>query len=185
MSCVIKLDDTLLDVTPPDLESWVTQFEESLSSALDKYAPAQTKMISERSKVPWFTKRVKEFKQKTRHREKLWRKYKRKDLWLAFKVARQDYHKSLNDAKMMVICNKVLECGPDMRKLYAVVNGLLGTTKCNPLPECDSDDELAKSFASFFLDKIKKICNNLDSHPLFGLDKRNIPGLTEFKPMSD
>ena len=85
----------------------------------------------------------------------------------------------------MVISNKVLECGPDMRKLYAVVNGLLGTTKCNPLPKCDSDDELAESFASFFLDKIKKIQDNLDSHPLFVPDKRNIPGLTEFKPMSD
>ena len=72
-----------------------------------------------------------------------------------------------------------------MRKLYAAVNGLLGTTKCNPLPKCDSDDELAESFASFFLDKIKKIWYNLDSHPLFVSDKRNIPGLTEFKPMSD
>ena len=47
--------------------------------------------------------------------------------------------------------------------------------KCNLLPECDSDDELAESFASFFLNKIKKIWDNLDSHP----------GLTEFKPMSD
>ena len=66
MASVIKLDDTLLDVMPPEFESLVIQFEESLSSALDKYAPAQTKMISERSKVPWFTKSVKEFKQKTR-----------------------------------------------------------------------------------------------------------------------
>ena len=86
---------------------------------------------------------------------------------------------------MMVISNKVLECGPDMRKLYAVVNGILGTMKCNLLPECDSDDELAESFASFFLDKIKKNWDNLDSHPLFVPDKRNTPGLTEFKLMSD
>ena len=167
MVSVTKLHDTLLDVTTPEFESWVIQFEEALSRALDKCAPVQTKMISERSKVPWFTKSVKEFKQKMRQREKLWRKYKRKDLWLAFKVARKDYCKSLNDAKMMVISSKVLECGPDMRKLYAVVNGILGTTKCNPLPECDSDDELAESFASFFLDKIKRIWDNLDSHPLY------------------
>ena len=63
---MIKLDDILLDFTPPEFESWVIQFEESFSSALDKYAPVQTKMISERSKVPWFTKGVKEFKQKMR-----------------------------------------------------------------------------------------------------------------------
>ena len=64
MVSVIKLDDTLLDVTPPEFESWVIQFEEALSRALDKYTPVQTKMISERSRVPWFTKSVKEFKQK-------------------------------------------------------------------------------------------------------------------------
>ena len=115
----------------------------------------------------------------------LWRKYKRNDLWLAFKATRQDYCKCLNDVKTMVISNKVLECGPDTRKLYAVVNGILGTMKCNPLPECDSDDGLAESFASFFLDKIKKIWDNLDSYPFFVPDKRITPRLTEFKPMSD
>ena len=72
-----------------------------------------------------------------------------------------------------------------MRKLYALVNSILCTMKCNLLPDCDSDDELAESFASFFLDKIKKIWDNLDNHPLFVLDKRNTPVLTEVKPMSD
>ena len=66
MGSVNKLDDTLLYVTPPEFESWVIQFEEALSRTLDKYAPVQTKIISEKSKVPWFTKSVKEFKQKMR-----------------------------------------------------------------------------------------------------------------------
>ena len=39
--------------------------------------------------------------------KKLWMKYKKDDIWLAFKVARQDCQKCLNDAKMMVISNKV------------------------------------------------------------------------------
>ena len=64
-------------------------------------------------------------------------------------------------------------------------NGILGTMKCNPLPECDSDKELAESFASFFLDRIKKIHDNLDSHPLFVPGKRNTPKLTEIRSMSD
>ena len=117
MACVIKIEDTSLDVTTPEFENWVIWFEEALSQALDKYAPVQTKMNLERNKVSWFTKTVKEFKQKMRWRGKLWRKYKRDDFWLAFKVARQDYQKCLNDAKTIVISNKVLECGPDMRKL--------------------------------------------------------------------
>ena len=85
MASVIKIDNTLLDVTPPEFKNWVIQFEEALSQALDKYAPVQTKMILERGKVLWFTKSIKEFQQKMRQREKLWRKYKRDDLWLAFK----------------------------------------------------------------------------------------------------
>ena len=85
----------------------------------------------------------------------------------------------------MVISNKVLECGPDMRKLCAVVNGILGTMKCYPLPECDSDEKLAEPFASFFLDNIKKIHDNRDSRPLFVPDKRNTPILTEVRLMSD
>ena len=83
----------------------------------------------------------------------------------------------------MVIGDKILECGPDLRKLYAVVNGILGTTMCNPLPECDSDEELTEYFAPCFLDKIKKICDNLDSHSLFVPGKRNTPILTEFRLM--
>ena len=59
MASVIKIDDTLLDGTPPEFKKWVIQFEEALSKALDKCAPEHTKMISERSKVPWFTKMLK------------------------------------------------------------------------------------------------------------------------------
>ena len=54
-----------------------------------------------------------------------------------------------------------------MKKLYANVNGILDTIKCNPLPECDCGEELAES-CLLFLDKIKKIHDNLDSHPLLG-----------------
>ena len=52
MASEIKIEDTFLDVTPPEFENWVIQFEEALSQALDKYAPVQNKMISERNKVP-------------------------------------------------------------------------------------------------------------------------------------
>ena len=70
MASVIKTEDTFLDVTSPEFENWAIQFEEALSQALDKYAPVQTKMISERNKVPWFTKRVKEFQTENEMRAK-------------------------------------------------------------------------------------------------------------------
>ena len=47
MANEIKIEDTFLDVTAPEFENWVIQFEEALSQALDKYAPVQTKMILE------------------------------------------------------------------------------------------------------------------------------------------
>ena len=47
--------------------------------------------------------------------------------------------------------NKVIECGTDTRKLYGLVNGLIGLTRPNPLPCNRINDELAEEFVIFFV----------------------------------
>ena len=89
--------------------------------------------------------------------ERLWCKYKSDELWTAFCVARSHYKKVLYSAKRDVISSKVMDCGKDTQKLYALVNNLLGTRKENSLPSTDSPDELAENFANFFFKKVEKI----------------------------
>ena len=43
----------------------------------------------------------------------------------------------------------------------------MGTVSENPLPECENDEELANRFAHFFVDKIQKIRDDLNSYPQY------------------
>ena len=63
----------------------------------------------------------------------------------------------IRSARTQVISDKVLECGHNTKKLYSVVNGLIGRTAENPLPESQSDEQLAENFTDYFMDKIKNI----------------------------
>ena len=56
-----------------------------------------------------------------------------------------------------VLSDKVLGCSQDMKKLYSIVNGLIGRTAENPMPESESDKQLAEDFAYYFMEKITKI----------------------------
>ena len=54
------------------------------------------------------------------------------------------------------ISTKVADCKQDTKKLYTLVNRIVGHTSENSMPKHDSDDQLAEEFANYFIDKIKK-----------------------------
>ena len=98
MSADIKLD--YYEYIP--LSNLVHQFDISLIQVLDKYTPIQSKSLTERRHVPWFTPDVKEAKKKTHLREKLWRKYHTHELWLAFKDTRRSYKASIESKEKLL-----------------------------------------------------------------------------------
>ena len=71
-----------------------------------------------------------------------------------------------------------------MKKLYALVNNLLGTTAENPLTDCDGHDDLAKFFTAFFIEKIDKIGSDLEDHPKYQPPVRDVPKMSSFRHMS-
>ena len=54
------------------------------------------------------------------------------------------------------LSKKIDECSNDTKKLYSLVNGLMGRTSENPMPKSESDDQLAENFADFFMEKKRK-----------------------------
>ena len=70
-------------------------------------------------------------------------------------------------AKTEIMSNKVIECGTDSRKLYSLVNRLVGLTSHNPLPDNRTTNELAEEFATCFMSKIIKMCDDLNNHPKY------------------
>ena len=141
----------VLWILPQNQHHWKTglcQFESILKSSLEDHAPVKTKLMPLQKPIPWFTEEVKILKQTMQRREKIWRKYKLDSMWMAFKVARNRYKNVLREAKLLVVSEKVLECGTNTCKLYSLVNSLTGVTITNPIPDHqDSDEELADQFS--------------------------------------
>ena len=84
-----------------------------------------------------------------------------------------------------VISVGVLDCNIDVKQLYSLVSNLTLSTKENPLPDCNSDEELAASFSEFFMTQIKKIRDSLESFPKYQPVYRNTMMLSSFNPYSE
>ena len=168
----IELELMAKDIKPDilngdTLDTQVEKLENTLRGALDKHAPLQTKLVMNRQKVAWFTEEVREMKKRMRHREKLWRKYSRDELWMAFKVVRWQYETAIRKAKNTIISDKIQDCKKDTKKLYALVSSLTGKNTENPLPEHEDKGRLSNEFADYFLEKIQMIRTELDQHPKY------------------
>lgn len=92
-------------------------FEITLKNALDKHAPETEKMCTIRTKVPWFTKQVKEQKQILRNHERRWHKYRQDYQWKALQYQGRVYKKLLKTTKIEMISEKVQNNKRDTKHL--------------------------------------------------------------------
>ena len=61
----------------------------------------------------------------------------------------------LKETQTNAVSNLITECDRDIRMLYQVIYNMTGKHSINPLPDSDSDKELAGKSAYFFINKIK------------------------------
>ena len=77
----------------------------------------------------------------------------------------------LKEAKTNAVISLIIECDRDIRKLYQVIYNMTGKHSINPLPDSDSDKELADKFAYFFISKIGVIRDQLNEYPKYDLSE--------------
>ena len=77
----------------------------------------------------------------------------------------------LFESKKINISNKVNHCNRDTSQLFKLVSEITSSTKDNPLPDGKSNQELADQFAEYFINKIQKIRNNLNSCDRYHVDE--------------
>ena len=167
------------------VEDAVEKVEEAIKKALDKLAPQKRRRVTIRKKNPWYNEEIRTLKQQVRRKERLFRKYKSKELWLALVETKTIFKKALYKAKKNSICEKIYDCGKNTKQLYRLVAELTGTTKSNPLPEAISDEQLASEFANFFLGKIQKIRDKLENQPKYQPTEENTEKMSHFEPVSE
>ena len=117
--------------------------------------------------------------------EWIWKKYKTEETWLAFKIERSKFRQSLKCARKEFVSKSILECDKDSKKLYKLALSLMGAMKENPLPECDTKEDLANQFAEFFITKIQNIRDKLDSLPVYDHKDSSPPKLSKFEPLME
>ena len=81
------------------------------------------------------------------------------------------------------LSKKIEECSNDTKKLYSLVNGLMGRTSDNPMPKGEFDDQLAENFVDFFMEKIKKICDSLHDYDVYKPCFSESNKFSEFVPL--
>ena len=159
------------DIRPSDFESEFNKnipetdnidelnlaYNKELTRVYDKLAPVKEITITSRTQTPWFDSELNELKQKVRQLEQKWAKYRLESCWKAYKVNQNAYYYLIRKKKKQFISENVKQCGKDTKKLYKLVNALMGNNTENPMPKAKSDEELAQQFADFFLEKIQKI----------------------------
>ena len=104
--------------------------------------------------------------------------------WEAFKAEWNRYKMMLLEARTESLREKINECNKDTKKLYSLINNLTNSKTDNPMPDAESDEALVNTFADYFMEKVSKIRDELQSYPEYSPEHRNIDQLVQFHPVS-
>ena len=132
------------------LEELAQCYDTTLSQILDKQAPVNTKILTVRPRVPWFSLELKKLKISRRKLEKKMLKSRSQQDKDAYREVCNNYSMSLKNAKQRYYSDLIEECGGDTRKLFQVVRSLSNKLEENQLPPHDDPCKLADDFGEFF-----------------------------------
>lgn len=137
-----------------------TQYNNTLSSLLEKYAPEKQRLVTLRPNSPWYDDELREEKRKKRRLE---RKYKSSGLEVfrqLFKEACKDYNVLIESAKLKYYQNLIENS--DETKLFKMVDRMFIRKQCTLLPKHSTVESLAEQFNEYFVTKIEKLRSKLD-----------------------
>ena len=73
---------------------------------------------------------------------------------MTLKLECTKYNNILKSSKVQSISEKVTECEHNIKKMYRLINNIMGRMAENAMHKSDSDETLANDFTNFFMDKI-------------------------------
>ena len=146
---------------PQHVDQVVDRYNTVLRELLNQHAPLKTLIVAHRPTVPWVNDGILEAKRVRRRWERL-------DRNSGLTVYRQQHKDSCERVKDMIrkakaeyFVNKIDECSGDQKKLFQIVDKLLGRDKKNNLPHFDDAKTMAQEFNDFFVTKIATIRTSL------------------------
>ena len=138
-----------------NVDSIVDNYNTVFTSLLDKHAPLKTDYVVPRDVQPWMTEEIMSAIREKHKEERIWRK-SRLEVHLQMFIALCLILKNLIQGEKEQL-KKNSDCGGDQKKLFGIVNSLLGRGKKALLPQHDDSLTLARLFNEFFITKIDNI----------------------------
>lgn len=138
-------------------------YNTELDSIINKLAPLKTRTITIRPQADWYNSSIREAKQRRRRAERQWRKSGLSVHRGVFIECREEVNALVTEAKQSHFRSLVTENKGNTKQLFNVVNTLLGRKVTAPMPADKSPSELASMFNDFFVQKIQKIRNSINS----------------------
>ena len=155
-----------------DVNIVVRQYDASLSSLLDKHAPSKRIYVVDRPMNDWMTDDILVLKALRHKYESLWRKTRLTVHFDMYSESCMAVKKAISKSKSIILQKKISDCNGDQKKLFKIVDTLLGRNKEATLPKYDSPLTMASVRNTFFIGKIDNI------RAEFPLLEANLPSYT-------
>ena len=126
----------------------------------DSRCPWREKIITIVDNSPWFDGEIALLKRDKKRLENRWNRQRTEETKIDYIIVKRRYNLLLKKKKADYYKNKIDKAGTDMKKIYAVLDNLIGKTNKRPLPEGLSDQVLAGKFMEFFNSKIENIASS-------------------------
>ena len=167
----------LLKIDHNNLQNTVAGLFGAVTEVLDTHAPVMTKTISYVHTAQWFDSEYKEQRTLRRKAERRWLRTQLDSDKDFYKQINRETNAMAKLKKQKYYQQKINSKDGDARAIYDVVNKEMDRKQKAPLPECDDMSLLAKNFNNFFIEKIKKIRDNLskNAHKFPLLNKPQTP----------
>jgi len=136
-----------------------------LRETIDTHAPMKTRTVKERPSAPWLNDNVKNMKRLKRVAERRWQKSGRASDKTKYSLSKQLYKAAIPNAKKEYFESKFSSVKTS-KEFFQLANSLLGKITESPLPNSFKPAELPDMFGNYFMNKVSKIREELDSFPI-------------------
>ena len=146
----------------------VREYNDFYRSVENRYCPEIVKTLIIKDDSPWYDSSVASLRKKRRKAERKWRRLQTDLSRSEYVAARRTVVSHVKDRKVEYYKGCVASCDGNQKRLFAVLNSLMGRNGETPMPSYISGPQLASDFADFFESKITHIRGQLDGVPVLG-----------------
>ena len=148
---MLDLDNIDISSECTDVNVLVKQYDDSLSRILDKHAPLKRMYVVERPMNDWITDNILALKKIRRKHESIWRRTRLTIHFDLYKESCKAVKQAIIESKAKITQQKISDCNGDQKKVFKIVDPLLGRNKTTVLPEYSDPATLASTINTFLV----------------------------------